>query len=144
MAYGGTAKAGVFPRKMRAITLAVTEATTTAEKFLTVNSPRMISKAKRTPATGALNVAAIPPPAPQATNMRTRSSDIRSACPMVDPRAEPIWTIGPSRPADPPVPMQMDEANALITTTTGRIRPPRRATASMTSGTPCPLASRAK
>ncbi len=63
---------------------------------------------------------------------------------MVDPSAEPIWTIGPSRPTDPPEPMQTPEASILATTTRGLMRPPRNATASITSGTPCPFASRAK
>ena len=36
------------------------------------------------------------------------------------------------------------EASALITATRGRMIPPLRATASITSGTPCPLASCAK
>jgi hypothetical protein len=55
-----------------------------------------------------------------------------------------MWTMGPSRPTDPPEPMHTPEANILAMTTRGRMRPPRRATASMTSGTPCPLASLAK
>ena len=38
------------------------------------NSRRMSSTPKNTPVTGALNVAAIPPPAPQATRMRIRFS----------------------------------------------------------------------
>ena len=58
--------------------------------------------------------------------------------------AEPICTIGPSRPTDPPTPMQIAEASALTIVTCGRIRPPFSATASITSGTPWPRASRAK
>ena len=56
----------------------------------------------------------------------------------VDPSAEPIWMIGPSRPTDPPPPMHNAEANALTAATCGAIRPPRRETANITSGTPCP------
>ncbi len=56
----------------------------------------------------------------------------------------PICTIGPSRPTEPPEPMEIAEARDLMTATLGRMRPPRRATACMTSGTPCPFASLAK
>ena len=50
--------------------------------------------------------------------------------------AEPICTIGPSRPTEPPAPMHSAEARALTTATWGRIRPPLSATAIITSGTP--------
>jgi hypothetical protein len=62
---------------------------------------------------------------------------------MVLPSAEPICTIGPSRPTEPPAPMHSAEASDLITATGGAIRPPRSATAYITSGTPWPRASRA-
>ena len=62
-------------------------------------------------------------------------------CPLVDPRAEPIWTMGPSRPTDPPEPMHNAEARDLMTATCGRMRPPCSLTAYMTSGTPWPRAS---
>ena len=55
---------------------------------------------------------------------------------MLDPSADPIWTIGPSRPTEPPEPMHSAEASDLTTATRGRIRPPPSATASITSGTP--------
>ena len=108
------------------------------------NSRSTISKPKKTPVIGALKVAAIPPAAPQATMIRSRVSDIRTSWPRVEANADPIWTIGPSRPTEPPTPMQIAEATALTTVTWGRIRPPFSATASITSGTPCPRASRAK
>ena len=63
---------------------------------------------------------------------------------MPDPMADPIWIIGPSRPAVPPKPMVVAEAAILTSTTRGRIRPPAVARAVMTSGTPWPRASRAK
>ena len=52
--------------------------------------------------------------------------------------------MGPSRPADPPLPIHRAEAITFAMTTRGRIRPPRNAIACMTSGTPCPFASFAK
>ena len=85
---------------------------------------------------GALKVAEIPPAAPHATRMRSRVSGTLASWPRLEPSAEPIWTIGPSRPTEPPEPMQRAEASALTTLTWGRIRPPRSATASITSGTP--------
>ena len=42
------------------------------------------------------------------------------AGPSVEPSAEPICTIGPSRPTDPPPPMHSAEASALTTATCGR------------------------
>jgi hypothetical protein len=63
--------------------------------------------------------------------------------PRPEANAEPICTIGPSRPTEPPVAMHSAEASALTTETCGRIRPPFSATAIITSGTPCPRASRA-
>ena len=104
----------------------------------------MISIAKNTPASGALKVAAMPPAAPQATSSLMRRSSRRNSWASDEPSAEPICTIGPSRPTDPPPPMHSAEARALTTATCGRIRPPLRATATITSGTPWPRASRAK
>ena len=132
------------PNTARAIALAVTELSTTTPNDCVSKSPRMTSSAKNTPAIGALNVAAIPPAAPQATSRRSRRSDTRASCPITDPSAEPICTIGPSRPTDPPEPMHSADASALTAGTCGRMRPPSSATASITSGTPCPRASGAK
>ncbi len=66
------------------------------------NSRMMISTPKNTPVIGALNVAAIPPAAPQATRIRIRFSGIFTHWPKLEASAEPICTIGPSRPTDPP------------------------------------------
>ena len=115
--------------------------TTTNESI--VKSSRMISRAKKTPEIGALKVAEMPPPAPHATSSRSRLDGIRIHCPRLDPMADPICTIGPSRPTEPPVPIVSADAIALTTATRGRIRPSFSATASITSGTPWPRASRA-
>ena len=66
------------------------------------------------------------------------------SCPSAEPIAEPIWTIGPSRPTEPPEPMQSAEASDLTSGTRPRILPSLLCTASITSGTPCPRASGAK
>ena len=79
---------------------------------------------KMTPAIGALNVAAIPAAAPQATMLRIRSSERLRTWPRVEPRAEPTWTIGPSLPAEPPVPIHSAEASIFAAATRARILPP--------------------
>ena len=141
---GPASKNGAEPKNARLITSPVTAARLVANSASSENSRSTISNPKNSPVIGALKVAAIPPAAPQATMIRSRLSDIRTSCPSVEASAEPICTIGPSRPTEPPVPMQIAEASALTTVTCGRIRPPFSATASITSGTPWPRASRAK
>ena len=122
---------------------AANEASTTTPNDSASKSRRISSSAKKTPAIGALNVAEMPPAAPQATRIRIRDSGTRVSWPSVEPSAEPIWTIGPSRPTEPPPPMQSADASDFTTATCGRILPPLSATASITSGTPWPRASRA-
>ena len=58
--------------------------------------------------------------------------------------ADPICTIGPSRPAVPPKPIVSDEEITLTVANRLRIFPPRLASAIITSGTPWPRASFAK
>ena len=136
-------KNGAEPKNARLTTSPVTAARLVANRASSENSRRTISKPKNRPVIGALKVAAIPPAAPHATIILSRSSDIRTRCPTVDASADPICTIGPSRPTEPPAPMQIAEAIALTIVTGGRIRPPFSETASITSGTPWPRASRA-
>ena len=64
-----------------------------------------------------------------------------SRLPTAEAVAAPIWTIGPSCPADPPDPMLSAEAMIFTTATRPLICPPRVATAVITSGTPWPPAS---
>ncbi len=126
-----------------AVMSAIMAASITVNSASTENSRKIISTPKKTPVIGALKVAAIPPAAPQATRIRSRSSGIFTHWPRLEASAEPIWTIGPSRPTDPPAPMHSADATALTALTWGRIRPPLSATAIITSGTPWPRASRA-
>jgi hypothetical protein len=93
------------PNAARPIAAAVTLASTTRPNDSAWKSPRISSSAKNTPAIGALKVAEIPPAAPQATSSRSRDSGTRTSCPRVLPSAEPICTIGPSRPTEPPAPI---------------------------------------
>ena len=106
-------KNGAEPKNARLMTSPVTAARLVAHRASSENSRSTISNPKNSPVTGALNVAAIPPAAPHATMIRNRFSDIRTRCPSVEAKAAPIWTIGPSRPTDPPVPMQIADASAL-------------------------------
>ena len=106
-----------------AVMSAIIAASITVNSASTENSRRMISTPKNTPVIGALNVAAMPPAAPQATRIRSRVSGILTHWPRLEASAEPICTIGPSRPTDPPTPIQMAEARKLTTLTCGRIRP---------------------
>ncbi len=131
------------PNAARPTSAAVMLAIATAPNDVGVKSRRRSSSAKKTPATGALNVAEMPPAAPHATRVFSRTSGMRIHRPIVEPSAEPIWMIGPSLPTEPPAPMQIALARAFTTATLPRIRPPFRSTANMTSGTPCPRASRA-
>lgn len=138
---GGRSRNGAFPSTARPTTLAVTLASTTAPNDSAAKSRRISSIAKNGPANGALKVAAIPPAAPHATSTRSRDSGSRAARPSAEPSADPICTIGPSRPTEPPEPIVNADASAFTTLTCTGIRPPRSATAYITSGTPCPRAS---
>ena len=143
MPAGSWVRKGAEPKKTREITSATIAESMMVKIASTESSRRISSTAKNTPVMGALNVAEIPPAAPQATSTRSRFSGIRTHWPRLDASAAPICTIGPSRPTEPPVPMHSAEASALTTVTWGRMRPPFSATAIMTSGTPWPRASRA-
>ena len=98
--------------------------------------PRITSRANSAPAIGVLNVAAMPAAAPQPTKVRMRCMFTLVNCPKVDPRAAPIWAMGPSRPTERPLPILMAVAMEVSTATRGFMRPPRSATASMMSGSP--------
>ena len=140
---GNPDRNGLLPRNGSAVMSAIIAESMTVNSASMENSRRMISTPKNTPVTGALKVAEMPPAAPQATRIRSRFSGIFTHWPRLEARAEPIWTIGPSRPTDPPAPMHTADATALTMLTCGRIRPPLPATAIITSGTPWPRASRA-
>ncbi len=70
---------GDRPGCAREIAAAVTEEKTTNPKEAASNSRRITSRAKMTPAMGALKVAEMPPAAPQATSSRMRLSGKRSS-----------------------------------------------------------------
>ena len=101
-----------------------------------VNSPRMISITKIIPAKGALKVAAMPAAAPHPTKTRIRSLESFIIWPNIEPITEQICTVGPTRPADPPDPIVMEEVRAQTANVRLRIFPFFRTTASMTRSTP--------
>ena len=103
--------------------VAVPVAIATGRNVFTLISGNISSVANSTPPIGVLNVAAMPAPAPAATRMMRWPIDMRINWPKVEPSAEPIWMIGPSRPTAAPLPMASAEASDFATATTGRITP---------------------
>ena len=104
--------------------VAVPVASATGRKVRTLTSGIISSMANMTPPIGVLKVAAMPAPAPAATRIMRCPAGIRTIWPRVDPSAEPIWMIGPSRPTAAPLPMATAEASDFTTATTGRISRP--------------------
>ncbi len=125
-------------------TVPITEAIIRGAIETPVKLFKITSAANIIPAIGALKVAEIPAAAPQASSKRTRCPEHLRSCPTNEPNAEPICTMGPSRPTEPPVPIVTADASAFTATTRARIMPPRVATDAITSGTPWPRASGAK
>ena len=67
---------------------------------------------------GALNVAPIPAGRPAGDQQPDPTLvELARADPRLDPSADPICTIGPSRPTEPPPPIHSADAIALITST---------------------------
>ncbi len=57
------------------------------------------------PPSGALKIAPMPPATPASIKMRRSRTDNFNNDPNVDPKPAPICAIGPSFPADPPLPI---------------------------------------
>src|ERR1019366_6001545 len=79
--------------------------------------------AKSPPPMGVLNVAAMPAPPPAATSVASCQREARARRPVDDAKAAPIWMMGPSRPTEPPLPIEMAEAKDLTAATIGRMTP---------------------
>ena len=71
---------------------------------------RSISRVKSTPASGALNIPATAPAAPQPRRMVMFLYDSPMNLATLDPMAAPVYTIGASAPTDPPKPIVTEEA----------------------------------
>src|SRR5262245_47516992 len=117
----GTLNEGKTPKNEWPMYVAVTQASATQSKLSELTHGSINSIANAIPPIGVLNVAAIPAPAPVAIRIARCRAGIAMTCPTDDPKAEPIWIIGPSRPTEPPLPMDMAEATDLIAATMGRI-----------------------
>jgi len=82
-----------------------------------------------------LKAAEIAAPAPAPTSTRMRSALNPNVRPHNEPIALPKTTTGPSLPADPPAPIVSALAAVRASAGRGGMTPPRRTTASWTSGT---------
>ena len=85
--------------------VAVPVASATGRNVRALSSGIISSMANITPPIGVLKVAAMPAPAPAATSVMRCHGAMLMICPSVEPIAEPIWMIGPSRPTAAPVPI---------------------------------------
>ena len=94
------------------------------------------STASRIEASGALNVAAIPPAAPATSSAFRSSADRCRHWASIDPTAPPVMMIGPSAPNGPPVPIDTAADTGLSTATRGATLLPPVTIASMVSGIP--------
>ena len=96
---------GFIPKKYRAIDAAVTVAINTGNRSAGENLFTNSSRTNSVPAIGALNVAAIPAPAPEAISLSLSVPFILKNLPTNAPAPEPSCTLGPSLPRDRPVPI---------------------------------------
>ena len=120
------------------VTFATTLATTTGVNVRIEKSWRITSNVNSTPPIGALKIALIPAalPQPVRTGMCCRAT--RKTDPTPEAMAAPICTMGPSAPAEPPVPIVIAEVTIFSTATRGLTNPLVFTTDSITSMTPCP------
>lgn len=89
---------------------AVTDAATSGPRLSIAIVPRMISATKKEPASGAKYAEAMPAAAPQATSRRSCGGEKRRQRPRNDANIAESCTIGPSRPIDPPEPIEKSAA----------------------------------
>ena len=98
-------KEGRTPKNTRPMEVAVTQESPTQSRLRGVANGNISSTAKTMPPIGVLNVAAMPPPVPAAISRARCRAGIATSCPSVEPKAAPTWMIGPSRPTEPPLPL---------------------------------------
>src|SRR6266850_5855936 len=119
----GTLKDGRSPKNDRPTYVAVIQDRATHRRLMGLTTGIISSIANTMPPIGVLNVAAMPLPAPAAMSMARCRAGMEMTWPTDEPKAAPIWMIGPSRPTDPPLPMETAEATDLTAATMGRILP---------------------
>jgi hypothetical protein len=139
---GGTAavtgKTGAAPSMGQRQTVATATDAATGIRLRGRHSNSSSSTASSTEASGALNVAAIPPAAPATSRIFRSSADRCRNCARIEPTAPPVMMIGPSAPNGPPVPIEIAAETGLSTATRGATRLPPVRIASMASGMPWP------
>ncbi|MDO4320502.1 MAG: hypothetical protein Q4C34_07995 [Bacteroidales bacterium] len=86
------------------VTADVTHASNRAITDIVVSSIFSTSSVNNTPPIGALNIPAMPAPAPQPIIIIISLGSRRHRRPILLPTAPPAYAIGPSEPADPPIP----------------------------------------
>ena len=103
---GPTPKRGSFePMIVWVVAAARTEATTIGVNVRSEKSRRRTSSTKKMPAMGALKTDARPAAAPQPSKVVPLLASRRRSLATFEPTTAPMVTIGPSGPADPPLPM---------------------------------------
>jgi hypothetical protein len=119
-------------------TVATSTEALTGMKLRGRHSNSSSSTASSTEASGALNVAAMPPAAPATRRVLRSSADSRRNWARIDPTAPPVMMIGPSAPNGPPVPIEIAADTGLSSATRGATRLPPVRIASIASGMPWP------
>ena len=104
-------KAGWSPKKIYEITVAEMVERRRGRIELMEILNRRISRVKRTPARGALNMPATAPAAPHPRRIVIFLYDRFMYLATFEPIAAPVYTIGASAPTDPPNPIVTDEAS---------------------------------
>ena len=97
-------RSGVYPERMNAVRADVRHMAVSSSMEATPNSMPSTSMVKSIPPTGALKIAAIPAPAPQAIMTVSILAGMRNSRPTLLAIAAPEYAIGPSAPAEPPHP----------------------------------------
>ena len=116
----------------------MTLASATGTRLRGFHSNSNSSTASSTDATGAANVAAMPPAAPATSSVLRSLLVSLNNCAIIEPNAPPVMMIGPSAPNGPPVPIESAEDNGFSSATFGSMRLPPIRMASMASGIPWP------
>ena len=115
----------------RMVRVATTADTASGPRLSMAIEPRMISATKKEPAIGALYADAMPAAAPQATRSRSCGPVNCRQRPRMDATTAASCTIGPSRPIEPPEPMENSAAVLFTRLARTGIRPLPIAMASM-------------
>ncbi len=95
------------------------EAIPTGTNDFTLNSNKISSTTSSTAEIGVPNVAAMPAAAPDASSNLLSDPVTLTSCPINDPKAPPVWMIGPSAPNGCPEPIVNEAESAFNIPTFG-------------------------